>query len=125
MEPVGDLSSMWESLARGPGIQSASVSADDFHSRMLFEPARHAGRRAVGQDIHDRTPFEIHNDRAVAGSASPAPVIYSRDPEWPVRDSSGVAFEVMENAIVASRHAKAVEETICGPATGGMTNKSR
>lgn len=81
MKPVGDLSSPRGALPGGLSVETASVPAHDFDVGMLLEPMLRARRRSDRQNIGNRTPLQIDDDRAVGVATSPAPVIDSYDPQ--------------------------------------------
>lgn len=63
------------SRARGLGVGSRTVAADDGHARMGGEPVPHRCRRAAGQQIDDAPPLQVTHDGAVGSAAPPRPIV--------------------------------------------------
>jgi hypothetical protein len=60
------------------GVLPATIPAYYLHTRMLHKPFGEGARAPVGQNVHQRVTFEIHQDRPVAGSATESEVIHTQ-----------------------------------------------
>ncbi len=61
-------------------VLTSTIPAHHLHTRMFPEPPGEGVRAAVGQNIHQRVPFEIHQNRPVAGPATESEVVHAQDP---------------------------------------------
>ena len=123
MKAVGDLPRLRRALTCRLSIQAAAVPADDFYGRMIPQPRCRRRLGAVGQHVHYHSSLEVHHERAIAGSAPPTPIVDSSHSNGPMRDGSGMLFEVAQNAVIALRKAKTVEQALGRPPSGSMGDK--
>jgi len=75
VKPVGCLNCLRSALANGLGIEATTVAAHHFNRRVLLEPIGSTLDAPILQDIDNRAPLKIDNNRAVAPCLSPAPVV--------------------------------------------------
>jgi hypothetical protein len=59
--------------AQALGVAVAPIATDDRDRRMLGEPGRDAGGRAVRSQVHDAMRLEIDQDGAIAVAPPPGP----------------------------------------------------
>src|SRR5690242_1084870 len=81
MPAVGDLLSLRGSLSRCTGIHTGSVAADAPDARLLLEPSAQAFCGALGYQIHEAAPLQVHQDRAVTMPFSERPIVDPDDPQ--------------------------------------------
>src|ERR1700709_265861 len=67
VKTVRNLHGMRSSSSRRFGVLSAAIPAYYLPPRMLHKPFGERVRAPVGQNVHQRATFEIHQDRPVAG----------------------------------------------------------
>jgi hypothetical protein len=61
--------------ANAVGVEVAPIATDDGDRRILRQPGRHAGGRAVRQEVHDAMRHEIDQHRAIPMAPPPGPLI--------------------------------------------------
>jgi hypothetical protein len=76
MKPIDHLHRLGGSLANAVGIQVAAIATEDGERRVLREPGRERGGRAVPQQVHNAMRHEIDQDRAIAMASSPGPLVH-------------------------------------------------
>jgi hypothetical protein len=81
MEPVDHLHDLGRTPADAIRVQIAPITADHLNPRMLGEPGRDAGGRAVRQHVDDTMRLEIDEDGAIAVAAPPGPLVDSNGVE--------------------------------------------
>jgi hypothetical protein len=85
MEPIDHLHGIGRASANAIRVQIAPITADDRHRRMLGEPGRDAGGRAVRQHVDDTMGRQIDEDGPIAMAPPPGPLIDPNDLEgWGV-----------------------------------------
>jgi hypothetical protein len=85
MEPIDHLHGIGRAPANAIRIQVAPITADHRNRRMLGEPCRDAGGRAVRQQVDDTMCRQIDEDGAIAMTSPPGPLVYPNDLEgWGV-----------------------------------------
>src|ERR1700732_3471344 len=133
MKAVGNLSRLRCAAPSSAGIESEPVARDDLHFRMLLQPLRQLIGRALRQQVRYGSSFQIDQDRAVALSLLPRPVIDTHHPQalLPVPRRSGPALNPTEYRVVAHCHRQALQpETrphgrLCGWPTRSSTSSTR
>ena len=61
--------------ANAVGIEVTAIATDDGDRRMLGQPGRDTGGRAVRQQVHDAMRREIDQDGAIAMAPPPGPLV--------------------------------------------------
>ena len=85
MEPIDHLHGIGRAPANAIRVQVAPITADHRNRRMLGEPCRDAGGRAVRQQVDDTMCRQIDEDGAIAMTSPPGPLVYPNDLEgWGV-----------------------------------------
>jgi hypothetical protein len=80
MKTVRNLHGMRSSLPRRFSVLPAAISAYYLHARMLHKPIGEGVCAPVGQNVHQFTTFEIHQDRPLAGSPAESEVVHTQYP---------------------------------------------
>ena len=75
MPTVGNLGRIRKRFGDCLPVSAVSVTSDDFDLRMLTQPGRDRRRLAIRQQVDDGTPFEIADQRSIALSLAPGPVV--------------------------------------------------
>jgi hypothetical protein len=75
MKSVSDLSGFRRTLPSAFGVRSCSVTADDLHCRMIMQPFGKRVRFAIRQQVDGLPTFKIHQNRSVAMTPPPRPII--------------------------------------------------
>jgi hypothetical protein len=116
---IRNLLSLGGAGRRRLGVGRRTVPADHLDPGMGLEPSRHGIRSTVGEEVEDVPSFQVHDDRAVALSLAPRPIIDPHDPRRLcrfVRES----LDPPEQRIGAGRDRRA-----CGEAGAGLTAQGR
>src|ERR1700733_8821563 len=85
---------------------------------MVVQPLLDGRRIAIGQKVDDITPLQVHNDRAVALTLAPRPVVDTNESGWRRRP----AFELLhapEKRVRTCRDGQANGQTGAGLAAKG------
>jgi hypothetical protein len=105
MKPIRDLLCLWRALPCSLRIKSAPVSADDLNFRVLLEPRRRFLYGTLWQHVDDFPALQIDDDRSIAISPAPAPIIDANHSYGlSIADASRIVFEMPQNSIVAHLH---------------------
>jgi hypothetical protein len=80
MEAIRNLYSTRSCPACCFSVLAATIPAHYLHTRMLPDPVGERVRAAVGQNIHQFTTFEIHQNGPVASSTTESEVIHAQNP---------------------------------------------
>jgi hypothetical protein len=75
MEAINHLDGRGRASANAIGVEVAPIPADHRNCRMLREPCRDAGGRAVRQQVDDTMGRQIAEDRAIVMTPPPGPLI--------------------------------------------------
>jgi hypothetical protein len=75
MEAIDHLHRLGGPSANAVCIEVTAITADDGDRRMLDEPGRDAGGRAVRQEVDDPMGCEIDEDGAIAMAPPPGPLV--------------------------------------------------
>jgi hypothetical protein len=122
MPAIGDLSGLGRAFCGCLSIRRRTVPADDFNARMVVEPFFHSIRIAVGQEIDDIAPLQVDDDRAVATSFAPRPVVDANDPErWHRRIVA--LLDAPEERIGAGRHGEPMGKARASLAAQGKADR--
>jgi hypothetical protein len=79
MEPIDPLHRLGCPPTNTIGGHIAAIPTDRRDGRMLGEPRRDAGGRALREQVHDLMRRRIDQDRAVAMASPPGPLVNSDD----------------------------------------------
>ena len=121
MPPVSDLNGLRNRPACGFGVDATAVSADDLGARMLSQPPGYRFGFTIRQQVDDPALFQIAQDRTVAVTLPPGPVI---DPKHAWRChwcSSGSMMELTQQG----RSTGQQPEPGCQPFSGPTTYSKR
>ena len=80
MPAIGDLSGFQSGLRDGAAIAAVAVPGDHLDLRMGTQPSFNRGRLAIQQQIDHPASFQIADQRAVALTLAPGPVVDAYDP---------------------------------------------
>ena len=80
VEPIGDLLGLRRSLSSGLGVETAAITAYDFHFRMTSQPVGAGDDITIFENIDDRATLEVDDDSAVSLRFPPTPIIDPDDP---------------------------------------------
>jgi len=72
---VRDLDGLGRAAANAVGVSTGAVTRDDVDAGMVVQPSPDRLRLAVGQDINGTVALQIDDERAVALSSTPSPVV--------------------------------------------------
>ena len=75
MKPIDHLHGVGCPPANAVGVEVAPIATDDGDRRMLGEPGRDGGGRAVRQQVHDAMRRQIDQDGAIAMAPPPGPLV--------------------------------------------------
>lgn len=75
MPTVGNLGRIRKRFGDCLPVSAVSVTSDDFDLRMLTQPGSDRRRLAIRQQVDDGTPLEIADQRSIALSLAPGPVV--------------------------------------------------
>ena len=108
MPAVGDLDRVRGAAARPVRIGPRPVADHHRDARTLAQPGGQGVGTAVGQQVHDLTPLEVAQDRAVAPPAAPRPVVHAEHSGCHGRRADGGApSDQPEQRVAADRRAEA------------------
>jgi hypothetical protein len=122
MPTIGDLLGVRGRFGGGLDVVGPAVPADQFDTRMLFEPLLHRLGVAVGQEIHDVAPLQIHHDGAVTPPFAPGPIV---DPDDAER-GRGIVLDPLDapqERVRTGRHGQTGGEAGTGLATEGIADR--
>ncbi len=120
MKVVSDLPRLRRPPEGSLSIEAAAIPADDLDFRMLVSQRAVASLcRAVRQHVDNLAPFQVDNDRAIAGPLSPAPIVDADNPHCRALAAIGrVALR-----FVALWKSQARHQSICWTPPSGVTDK--
>jgi hypothetical protein len=75
MEAIDHLDGLGRASAKAIGVEVAPIATNHGDRRMLGEPGRDAGGRAVRQEVHDAVVREVDQDRAIPMTSPPGPLV--------------------------------------------------
>lgn len=76
---VGDLNGIGCALSYPVSICTRTITGNDLDTRMLLQPSTNRRGLTVRQQIDDVVTLEVDQNRAVAVTASPGPIINSEN----------------------------------------------
>src|SRR4051794_13104325 len=124
MKSVCDLDCSGRTIRCAFGIQSTSITADNFNRRMLPQPTFKRFSRPVGKQVHHPMSLEINQYGSVILPLAPRPVVHAQLSKyiglW-LRVSS--AFECSQNGIVTDRHGKTFHNATPRPPASRIANQ--
>jgi hypothetical protein len=83
---VRDLDGLGRAAANAVGVSTGAVTRDDVDAGMVAQPSPNRLRLAVGQNIDGTVALQIDDDRAVALSLAPSPVVDADDARGSVKN---------------------------------------
>jgi hypothetical protein len=75
---IGNLNSIWRTLAHAVRIRACAVACDYLDTWMLAEPSSERLRLPVRQEFHDPVTLQIDQNGTVTVAAAPGPVIHRK-----------------------------------------------
>lgn len=75
MPAIRDLDRPGGAATHAIGVGTGAVTSHDLDAGMPLQPVGHGGGLAVGQQVDDLASFQIAQDRAVALTAPPGPIV--------------------------------------------------
>ena len=106
---ISNLNSVRQAIGGGLFVTRATISRDDGNRRMFGQPRGHCRGLAIGQDVDDSPPLQIANDRTLAMTPLPGPVVVSDHPRFRGRlggMSSDDAQQGILNSLAAANAAR-------------------
>ena len=96
-------------------ICASPVSRDNFDAWMLVQPPCQSVGLAVGQEVNHRVALQINEDRAVAMTAAPCPIVNGKDTRGVRRlsISAGLAHQPQQR-VRAGRHSQSLSQAHAG-----------
>jgi hypothetical protein len=82
--PIGYLDCVGRGFRCRFSVQTGSITTDDLGSRMSLEPLRSALRAAIRKQIDDLATFKVTENRAIAASLAPCPIVDAKH-AWRLR----------------------------------------
>ncbi len=82
MKPIGDLDCIGGTLLGGLGIHAATIATNHFYTRVPFQPGLQALHGTVREQANDLMLVQVDQNRSVALSFAPSPVIYAKVSDW-------------------------------------------
>ena len=108
VEAIGDPLRLWRALSRTIGVEPRTVPADNLNLLVPPQPVRAGCCRSICQEVDHPMAFEVNDDRSVAHSFLPRPIINPDDSnEAVVRVSPATPLDHPEDRGAVDRHAKA------------------
>jgi hypothetical protein len=77
--PVGDLNGIRRPLAGAVCVGAGAIAGNDLNTGMAAQPCGQAFGLSIGQQVDNRIALQINQDRPVAVSATPRPIIDGKD----------------------------------------------
>lgn len=79
MPAIGHLDGSWRPAPCSLGINSSAITRDNLDPWPALQPVGHAIRVAIGQQIKNAISLQVADDRSVALSAPPRPIVDAHD----------------------------------------------
>lgn len=117
---VGDLNSLWRTLAHSIRVGAGAVTCDDLDTGVLAEPTCQRFGLSVRQKVNDLVALQVDQNGAVAMAAPPGPVIDSKHARCRRRTLAGCRRSHSEQRIGTGRRG----DTCCKPRSG-LTAKGK
>ena len=116
MPTIRDLNRVRQGTRRGTAVATIAITGNNLDLGTRAEPRFHSGGLPVGQQIDDLPPFEIADQRAVALSLPPCPVVDTHHAG--VRDSPlGLRPNASQERVFAYRQQKPSGKRLRGAPT--------
>ncbi len=118
MPTIGDLRCRWSASPGAIGVKTGTVARNNLNAGVTFEPGCDRVGIAIGQEFENATAFQIADDRAIALSLAPGPVInadYTRGFRWLEFGGADHA----QQRVAADRHGELAREPETGLAADG------
>ena len=77
---VGDLDSARSAATGTISVGTGPIAGDDLDTGIALEPCLDAAGMAIRQQVDNLVTLEIADDRSIALTAAPRPVVYTDDP---------------------------------------------
>lgn len=114
---IRDLDGVRSAGPNAVGVSAGAVAGNDLHPGMGFQPRRHRLRVAVGQQVDGTVAFQIDDDRAVALTAPPGPVVDADDARC-CQGRQGSCPDQAQQRVAADRHGQASRQAGTSLAAG-------
>ncbi len=96
------------------GVGTGAVRSHDLDPGMPLQPVGHGGGLAVGQQVDDLATFQIAQDRAVALTAPPGPIIDAEHARCAVCLRGSATSHEAQQRVGADRQAEAPRQACAG-----------
>jgi len=103
---IRDLDGVRSAGPNAVGVGAGAVAGNNLHPGMGFQPCRHGLRVAVGQPVDGTVALQIDDDRAVALTTPPGPVV-DADDAWRRHRRQGSRPDQAQQRVAAHRHGQA------------------
>src|SRR6266536_4926986 len=105
MPEIGDLKRLGSPFSNGCCIFGGTVSAHDFHCRMVLKPGRNGLDFPIRQHINGRIVFQIADQRSITQSTLPRPIINSNH-SWRGSNRQIGSLDETQKGVRAARDAQ-------------------
>ena len=72
---ISDLDGLRSAVAGTLGVGAGAIARDDLHSGVIPQPGREGLGLSIRQQVHHLVPLEVDQDRPVAMTAAPSPIV--------------------------------------------------
>ncbi|BAQ50253.1 hypothetical protein Maq22A_2p42625 (plasmid) [Methylobacterium aquaticum] len=96
------------------GLGTGAVTSHDLDAGMPLQPVGHGRGLAVGQQVDDLATFQIAQDRAVALTAPPGPIVDAEHPRCAVCLRGSATSHEAQQRVGADRQAEAPRQACAG-----------
>ena len=106
------------------GIDTITISGDDFYHAMFLQPFLKGSGGAVRQQIDHYPPLQIHQDRPLTAVAlPPSPLIHPQhaDGSWGCMEAGG-PLDVAQQSVIANRETQPPAQSLPGTAAQSIAN---
>ena len=114
MPSIRDLDRPGGAATHTIGIGTGAVTSHDLDAGMPLQPVGHGGGLAVGQQVDDLASFQIAQDRAVALTAPPGPIIDAEHSRCALCLRGSATSHEAQQRVGADRQAEAPRQACAG-----------
>src|SRR5271166_1865444 len=125
VKAAGDLPRLWGALTRCFGVDTVTITGDQFDSGSLGQPCRGAGSRAIGQDVDHSPTFEIDRDGAEAKALLCRPFVEPDDPRSRTVGQKLVPYEMPQDGRSAAWKAQPGGQSFARPPSNAVTQQAQ
>ena len=125
MKPIDHLHGLGRAPANAVGVEVAPITTDHGDRRMLGQPGRDAGGRAVRQEVDDAMRQQIDQDGAIAMAPPPGPLVDTNGLEgWGVGIGAARTSRSRVDGLVGSRRRAASRAPACPPSARPIARRA-